>query len=287
MDRFLKSSNVTGWLLAAPLALVLAVFLIVPICLIIVVSFWSATEFSIVPDFSFENYAFLFGSSVTYTVFLNTTKYAVITWAITLALGYTIAYFLAFHVRSQTWQTALFLLCTIPFWTSNIIRMISWIPFLGRNGLANETLMNWGVIDAPLEWLLFSDFSVILAFVHLYTLFMVVPIFNTMMRIDRSLMEAATDAGATGFQTLVNVILPLTKPGIMIGSIFVVTLVLGDFITVRFMSGSQSANVGRLISNDIALLQYPSAAATAVILLATVLMIIGAMLRLVDIRKEL
>lgn len=287
MDRFLKSSNVTGWLLAAPLALVLAVFLIVPICLIIVVSFWSATEFSIVPDFSFENYAFLFGSSVTYTVFLNTAKYAVITWAITLALGYTIAYFLAFHVRSQTWQTALFLLCTIPFWTSNIIRMISWIPFLGRNGLANETLLNWGVIDAPLEWLLFSDFSVILAFVHLYTLFMVVPIFNTMMRIDRSLLEAATDAGATGFQTLVNVILPLTKPGIMIGSIFVVTLVLGDFITVRFMSGSQSANVGRLISNDIALLQYPSAAATAVVLLATVLMIIGAMLRLVDIRKEL
>ena len=277
----------TGWLLATPIALVLAVFLILPICLIVVISFWSATEFSIVPDFSFDNYAFLFGSSVTYTVFLNTFKYAAITWAITLGLGFTIAYFLAFHVRSQTWQTALFLLCTIPFWTSNIIRMISWIPFLGREGLANETLKGWGVIDAPLEWLLFSDFSVILAFVHLYTLFMVVPIFNTMTRIDRSLLEAASDAGANGFQTLVNVILPLTKPGIMIGSIFVVTLVMGDFITVRFMSGSQSANVGRLISNDIALLQYPSAAATAVVLLATVLLMISAMLRLVDIRKEL
>ena len=119
------------------------------------------------------------------------------------------------------------------------------------------------MIDEPLEWLLFSDFSVILAFVHLYTLFMVVPIFNTMMRIDKSLIEAARDNGASGFQTLTNVIIPLTKPGIMIGSIFVVTLVMGDFITVRFMS----ANVGRLISNDIALLQYPSAAATAVILL--------------------
>ena len=287
MDRILKNPNVTGWLLASPIALVLAVFLILPICLIVVISFWSATEFSIVPDFSFDNYAFLFGSSVTYTVFLNTFKYAAITWAITLGLGFTIAYFLAFHVRSQTWQTALFLLCTIPFWTSNIIRMISWIPFLGREGLANETLKGWGVIDAPLEWLLFSDFSVILAFVHLYTLFMVVPIFNTMTRIDRCLLEAANDAGATGFQTLVNVILPLTKPGIMIGSIFVVTLVMGDFITVRFMSGSQSANVGRLISNDIALLQYPSAAATAVVLLATVLLMISAMLRLVDIRKEL
>jgi putative spermidine/putrescine transport system permease protein len=287
MDQFLKSPNVTGWLLAAPLSVVLAVFLILPIILIIIVSFWTATEFSIVPAFSFENYRFLFGSAVTWSVFLNTFKYAAITWAITLALGFTIAYFLAFHVRSQGWQTALFLLCTIPFWTSNIIRMISWIPFLGRNGIANSTLISWGVIDAPLDWLLFSDFSVILAFVHLYTLFMVVPIFNTMMRIDRSLLEAANDAGASGFQTLVNVILPLTKSGIMIGSIFVVTLVMGDFITVRFMSGSQSANVGRLISNDIALLQYPSAAATAVVLLATVLITIGVLLRLVDIRKEL
>ncbi|ODM42808.1 ABC transporter permease [Cereibacter johrii] len=283
----LKSPNVTGWLLAAPLTLVLAAFLVLPIVMIVIVSFWTATDFSIVPAFSWENYAFLFGSEVTYRVFLNTFKYAAITWAVTLVLGFTVAYFLAFHVRSQTWQTALFLLCTIPFWTSNIIRMISWIPFLGRNGIANSTLISLGVIDEPLEWLLFSDFSVILAFVHLYTLFMVVPIFNTMMRIDRSLLEAASDAGASGFQTLWNVILPLTRPGIMIGSIFVITLVMGDFITVRFMSGSQAANVGRLISNDIALLQYPSASATAVVLLATVLLTIGILLRLVDIRKEL
>ena len=143
------------------------------------------------------------------------------------------------------------------------------------------------MIDEPVEWLLFSDFAVILAFVHLYTLFMVVPIFNTMMRIDKSLIEAATDAGATGWQTLRYVIVPLTKPGIMIGTIFVVALVMGDFITVRFMSGSQSSNVGRMIQNDIGLLQYPSASATAVVLLITVLIFIGTLLRLVDIRKEL
>jgi putative spermidine/putrescine transport system permease protein len=273
--------------MAAPLTLVLAFFLVLPVVLIVVVSFWQATEFSIIPAFSWENYEFLFGSSVTYQVFLNTFKYAFITWALTLVIGFTVAYFLAFHVRTQTWQIALFLLCTIPFWTSNIIRMISWIPFLGRNGIANSALLSWGVIDEPLEWLLFSDFAVILAFVHLYTLFMVVPIFNTMMRIDKSLVEAARDAGASGSQILWNVIIPLTKPGIMIGTIFVVTLVMGDFITVRFMSGSQSANVGRLISNDIALLAYPSAAATAVVLLLTVLIVIGILLRFVDIRKEL
>tara|TARA_B110000908_G_scaffold172295_1_gene238868 strand:- start:1479 stop:2342 length:864 start_codon:yes stop_codon:yes gene_type:complete len=287
MEHLLKNKSVSGWLMVSPLAIVLALFLILPIIMIVVVSFWKATEFSIIPAFDLENYEFLFGSPVTYKVFFNTFKYAFITWACTLLIGFTIAYYLAFHIRTQTWQIALFLLCTIPFWTSNIIRMISWIPFLGRNGIANSALISWGVIDEPLDWLLFSDFAVILAFVHLYTLFMVVPIFNTMMRIDKGLIEAARDAGANGVQILWNVIIPLTKPGIMIGTIFVVTLVMGDFITVRFMSGSQSANVGRLISNDIALLQYPSAAATAVVLLLTVLIVIGVMLRFVDIRKEL
>ena len=283
----MRKTSITGWLLASPLSLILLVFLAAPITMIVVVSFWGATEWAIYPAFEFENYEFLLTSSVTYRVFLNTFKYAAITWACTLVIGFTVAYYLAFHIRTLTWQIVLFLLCTIPFLTSNIIRMISWIPFLGRNGLANSALISWGVIDEPVEWLLFSDFSVILTFVHLYTLFMVVPIFNTMMRIDKSLIEAAADAGASGWQTLWQVIVPLTKPGIMIGTIFVLALVMGDFITVRFMSGSQSANVGRMIQNDIALLQYPSASATAVILLVTVLLLIGTLLRFVDIRKEL
>ncbi len=281
------NNTMIGWLQAAPLAIILGGFLVIPIIMIVVVSFWGATEWSIYPAFQFDNYEFLFSSWVTYSVFLKTFKYALVTWALTLLIGFTVAYFLAFHVRKLPWQIALFLLCTVPFWTSNIIRMISWIPFLGRNGIANQTLRSWGIVDEPLEWLLFSDFSVILAFVHLYTLFMVVPIFNSMMRIDRSLLEAATDGGANGLQTLWNVVIPLCKPGIMIGTICVVTLVMGDFITVRFMSGSQSANVGRLISNDIGLLLYPSACATAVVLLCTVLIIIAIFLRLVDIRKEL
>jgi putative spermidine/putrescine transport system permease protein len=276
-----------SWLLLIPLALVLAFFLVIPILTIIVVSFWGSNEYTFFPAFIFDNYAYILTSKVTLDTYLKTMKFAALSWIFCTAIGFTVAYFLAFHVRSRTTQTVLFLICTVPFWTSNIIRMISWIPFLGRNGLANTTLQDLGLIDAPLEWLLFSDFAVVLAFVHLYALFMVVPVFNTMMRIDRSLLEAARDAGASGWQTLTNVIIPLSKPGIMIGSIFVVTLVMGDFITVRFMSGGQSASVGRVISNEIGLLQYPSAAANAVVLLATVLLLIAAMLRLVDIRKEL
>ena len=280
-------ADLSGWLLASPFALVLGTFLLLPIALIVAVSFWSASEYSYEPAFELENYAYLLSSPVMLSVYAKTLTYAAVTWLVTLLVGFTVAWFLAFHVRTLPMQIGLFLLCTVPFWTSNIIRMISWIPFLGREGLANEALLAAGLITAPLEWLLFSDFAVVLAFVHLYTLFMIVPIFNTMMRIDRSLIEAARDAGASGWQVLVHVVVPLAKPGIVIGTIFVVTLVMGDFITVRFMSGGQAANVGRTIANEIALLQYPAAAANAVVLLLTVLLMVGALLRFVDIRKEL
>lgn len=276
-----------SWLLVTPITAVLGFFLVLPILTIVVVSFWSYNEWSFYPDFNLDNYAFHLTSAVTWATYLKTFKYMALVWLFCAAIGFTVAYFLAFHVRTLTGQVTLFLLCTIPFWTSNIIRMISWIPFLGRNGIANSALIGMGVVDEPVEWLLYSDFAVVLAFVHLYALFMVVPIFNTMMRIDKSLIEAARDAGASGIQILVHVILPLAKPGIMIGSIFVVTLVMGDFITVRHMSGGQSASVGRLISNEISLLQYPAAAASSVVLLATVLIMIAIMLRFVDIRKEL
>jgi putative spermidine/putrescine transport system permease protein len=278
------SDALAPYLQVAPLTLTFAVFLLVPIVTIIVVSFWDYDSIRVIPDFILLNYEELLTSQVTWRIYLNTFKYAALTWALTLGIGFTVAYFVAFHVKSLTWQITLFMICTIPFWTSNIIRMISWIPFLGRNGILNSTLISMGVIDQPLEFLLFSDFSVVLAFVHLYVLFMVVPIFNSMMRIDRSLIEAAVDAGASGWQVLTNVIIPLSKPGIAIGSIFVVTLVMGDFITVRLMSGGQSASVGLMMANEISLLQYPAAAANAVVLLGVVLIMVALMLRIVDIR---
>lgn len=270
-----------------PLLATLVVFLIAPIILIFVVSFWDYSEFALIPDFVFTNYKELFESKVTYRIYLNTLKFTFLTWIFTLLIGFTVSYFLAFHVRQLRWQIILFLICTIPFWTSNIIRMIAWIPVLGRNGLVNKSLISSGVIDQPLDWLLFSDFAVVLAFVHLFTLFMVVPIFNSMMRIDRSLIEAATDSGANGFKTLWHVILPLCKPGIMIGSIFVVTLVMGDFVTVQMMSGGQSSSVGVAMNNKRALLQYPAAAADAIILLSVVLIMVVLMMRSINIQKEL
>jgi putative spermidine/putrescine transport system permease protein len=276
-----------SYLQALPLLLILGAFLLVPIALIAVVSFWDYDFAQMYPDFVTFNYTDTLGSWITWKTYLNTLKFALMVWAITLFLGFWVAYFLAFHIRTTAMQMVLFLVCTVPFLTSNIIRMISWIPVLGRNGLVNSALVNAGIVPQPIEWLLYSDFAVVLAMVHLYTLFMVTPIFNTLMRIDKSLIEAARDAGASSMQILTNVIIPLAKPGMAIGTIFVVTLVMADFSTVQVMSGGQSASVALMMKNQMSLLQYPAAAANAVVLLVLVLLMVAGILRIVDIRKEL
>jgi putative spermidine/putrescine transport system permease protein len=291
LDRF----GVPGWLQALPFGLVFALFFIVPLILVVIVSFWDYNDYEMLPAFITRSYTESFDGCWTklpdlctiFRTYLSTAKFCLIVWALTLAIGFTVAYYLAFHIRSTTTQMVLFLVCTIPFWTSNVIRMISWIPLLGRNGLVNQMLVGAHIVNQPLEWLLYSQFSVALAFVHLFAFFMVAPIFNSMMRIDRRLIEAAYDAGATGWQMLTNVIIPLSKPGIAIGSIFVVTIVMGDFITFGVMGGEQIASAGKAIETRLNALQFPPAAANAVILLGATMLIIAVMNRIVDIRKEL
>lgn len=273
--------------LSLPQTLVFLMFLVFPILMIFIVSFWQFTGYSMVPAFTLDNYVSIFTSDVSLKTYLNTFKYVVLVWFFCLAIAFPVSYFLAFYIEKQSIQIILFLVCTVPFWTSNIIRMISWIPVLGKEGLINGTLISLNLIDQPIEWLLYSDFAIVLGMVHLYNFFMIAPIFNSLMRIDRNLIVAAQDMGASGFQVLKEIILPLSAPGIAIGSIFVVTLSMGEYVTVRLMGGGQAASVGKLISTQIGSLQYPLAAANAVILLIVTLILVMAILRVVDIRKQL
>jgi len=281
------SRTIVTYLQVAPLTLILFVFLGIPLLTVIAVSFFTYAKYQVYADFTLINYIDVFESKLTYQLYASMLKFGIIVWLLTLLIGFAVAYFLVFHVRSILWKMALFLLCTVPFWTSNIIRMISWIPVLGLEGLVNRSLMAVGIIDAPLAWLLFSDFSVIVAYVHLFALFMIVPLFNSMARINPALIEAAEDAGASRWQVITQVVAPLSKTGIALGSIFVVALVMGDFFVVKVMSGGRSASVAFAMWNEIAMLQYPSAAASAVVLLIIVTLMVAAILRIVDVRKEL
>jgi putative spermidine/putrescine transport system permease protein len=276
------------YLQVAPLTIVLFFFFAVPVALVVIVSFFRYQMLvGIVPDFTIKNYVDMLTNPTTWTLYMSTIKFTLIVLAITFVLGFWIAYFLVFHVRNLLTAIGLFLVCTVPFWTSNVIRMISWRPVLGTEGLINSALLKVGVIDQPISWLLYSDFSVVVAYVHLYTLFMIVPIFNAMARIDKSLMEAAIDAGSTRWGVIWNVVLPLSKTGIALGALFVVTLVMGDFSVVTVMSGGLSGSATSGIFNDLQFLNYPRAAANAVILLIVVMLIAAAIFRIVDVRKEL
>jgi putative spermidine/putrescine transport system permease protein len=273
--------------LVLPLAAVLLLFVVAPLIVVLAVSVFRYDNFAVVPDVTFENYASVLSSGLTWSLYLSMLKLAALTWFCTLVIGCAVAGFLVFHVRNRLIAIGLFLLCTVPFWTSNVIRMISWLPLLGKRGVINQALLAVGIIHEPLQILLFSDFSVVVSYVHLFTIFMIVPIFNSMSRIDRSLFEAAHESNASRWQTLLWIVLPLTRSGIVLGSIFVITLVMGDFYVVKVMSGGSDASVVSAMYDDISTLLFPHAAASAVILIVILTIMVAAIMRLVDVRKEL
>jgi putative spermidine/putrescine transport system permease protein len=280
--------GVFGWVYISPLMLVLVPFFVAPLLVVIAASFMQSDGFGgIIVNPTLQNYLDIFSSGLTFNLYLETVKFTVLTWLFSLIIGFWVAYFLVFHVRSPLLAIGLFLLCTVPFWTSNIIRMISWIPLLGKEGLINMSLIRLGIVREPLEFLLFSSFSVVVAYVHQLTIFMIVPIFNAMARIDKRVVEAGLDAGASRFEIMRLIVLPLSKNGIALGSIFVVSIVMGDFFVIKVMSGGGSASVVGALYEDVGVLQYPSAAASAVVLTIVVTMLITAILRTVDVRKEL
>jgi putative spermidine/putrescine transport system permease protein len=281
------SARLKAFALVSPLALVLAVFVVAPLGFVLAVSVFRYDNFQVIPALTLDNYADVLNSNLTLSLYLTMLKLATLTWIGTFLIGFSVAGFLVFHVRNRLLAIGLFLLCTVPFWTSNVIRMISWLPLLGKQGVINQTLLSLGIIHAPLQVLLFSDFSVVISYVHLFTIFMIVPIFNAMSRIDPALFEAARDAGASRLHTLLWVVLPLTKSGIVLGSIFVVTLVMGDFYVVKVMSGGTDASVVSAMYDNISTLLFPQAAASAVVLMVILTVMVASILRLVDVRKEL
>jgi putative spermidine/putrescine transport system permease protein len=278
---------VVSWLQVGPLALVLLVLFAAPTLLFFVISFFDYDRVGIYPAFILDNYRELLTTPATLRVYASSMQFALIVWAITLFVGFWLAHFLIFHIRTGTARMVLFLLCAVPFWTSAIIRTIAWIPFLGRNGVFNTMLVDLHLVDRPLDFLLFSPFAVVVTYVHLYTLLMMGPIANSLGKIDRAVIEAARDAGASRWQVMRNIIFPLSRTGVVLGSILVFTQVLGDYFVVKRMSGGQSASIVSALSTEIQAMQFPPASASAVVLVLFVAFLVAGMMRVVDVRKEL
>jgi putative spermidine/putrescine transport system permease protein len=155
MSSVTVSPRVASWLQAAPFTLIMTGLVIIPLGIIMAVSFMDYGFAEIIPEFYMGNWAVL-RSSLTIDTYMTVFKQLAIVWSITLVLGFTISYYLIFHVRSNMWRAIFLAACAIPFWTSGPIRMISWVPLLGREGLVNQALLSMHLIDQPISWLLYS-----------------------------------------------------------------------------------------------------------------------------------
>jgi putative spermidine/putrescine transport system permease protein len=251
------------------------------------VSFRAMRGFIILPGWSLKNYVNIFSNWDFFRSVLLTLKTTFIVLAIVLIISYPVAYFLARIVKSERLRQILLMLCIIPFWTSYITRMITWIPILGDAGLVNHVLMKLGLISKPLGFLLFSQPAMIFVMVFLYSVFCVGPIFFSMSQIDEEVIDSAHDLGAGSLKTFLHVIVPLSVPGVATGALFVIVMVMGEYATASIIGGNKSPLLGNSIMANSGALQWTTASAFSVLLIALTLGLVVMLFRIIDIRKQL
>ena len=276
-----------AYLLLAPGVLWMLLFLVVPLLMMVYVSFWTQTTFAINSTLTTKSWETFFASETYFGALLRTLRLWLTVLFFTLLIGYPTALFIGQFVRNKTTQTILLVACVIPFWTSFLIRVLAWRPMLGKEGAINIVLQSFGIIDQPIEVLLFTELSVIIGMVQIYVVFMVGPIAFMLARIDESLIEAARDLGASAWTIFRTIILPLSLPGVVVGAIFVSVMVLGEFATASALSGRKVNLLGNIIVTQVGSLKWAFAAVVGVILTVVMAIVITGLLRVVNLRREL
>jgi putative spermidine/putrescine transport system permease protein len=279
-----------GW--ATPGFAWLALYLIAPLVFIVLVSFWTyeqGVRSGFTTDWTLQNYVDLFHDSTYWNNMLSSFMTSVIAVVACLVFGFPVAYFLALKVQNLKYQIALFIIALAPFWTSFLTRSIAWTyPLMGREGALNQVLTKLGIVDEPVQALGFSELSVRLAMVQLYILFMVTPLFFVLAQVDRSALEAARDLGANGWKTFREVVIPQAMPGVVIGSIFIFVLTMGEYGTVRVIGGNTVSSVGTIVQSKVEIgIQYPQGAASAVLLVAALIVGVFAITRFSNLREDI
>lgn len=271
-------------LLAVPLLFV-AAFLVAPLALTVVVSFWRRSGFGIQPDFTFTSYAAFFGGTRLGILERSLAVGAEVT-VLGLLIAYPIAWFLAMRASARTTRVVL-MLFTVPFLVNYIIRTFSWSFLLGRTGPVNSVLMALGVTTGPLDWLLYSDFAVATGLVASYMPFMVFPLWLSLSGIDRRLIQASWLLGAGPVRTFLQVTLPLSMPGVIAAVIFGFVGSFGDAAVPVILGGTGYQLIGNEITSTLDVLNYPLAAAMSTVVVAVMLALVGLWLGLFDLRSFL
>jgi spermidine/putrescine transport system permease protein len=275
----------SGYGLLSPALSVMMVMLALPVMALVILSFWSQDGFDIQRTFTLENYKVLVRPSDKPTIWAGIPFYleypipavllikslimSLIATATGIALAYPMAYFLAFRVKGN--KAIWIIVLTIPFWTSYLLRVFSWKVVLGFNGAINSGLKYFGIIDEPLTFLLYNPTAVFITLAHAWVAFLVMPIYVSLEKIDRSLLEAASDLGDSRWKRFRRITLPLSAPGTITAALLIFIPTVGDFVTPQIVGGTSGTMIGSLVQQ--LFLKQNDAPLGAAVSIATMLVI--------------
>lgn len=261
----------------APPGLWIGLFFVLPMATIVLLSFWRVVDYDIVADFTLANYQKLF-RPLYLDVFWRTIKVSLLVTVISLLIGYPVAYYLA--RKTKRFRVTLLVLVILPLWTSYLVRTYAWMLILGTKGAVNQGLQAVGLTSEPISWLLYSDFAVTLALVHIYVPYLILPLYSVLEKLDPSLFEAAKDLGGGRWRTFWHVTLPLSLPGVATGCLFVFIPSMGSFVTPELLGGTRSILIGSIVAQQFGVaFEYPLGSAMALAIMGIILLAAVALLR--------
>jgi len=244
--KAMRSEAGKGLTLISPTLFYALLLLAAPLVSIVLLSFWTQNFLTIERDFTSANYAEALTDPLYRELMLRSLRISGMVTLVTVVLAFPVAYFISFHVRPERKSLWLFLI-TIPFWTSYLIRVFLWRVILAYDGPVNSGLMAMGVIDEPLSWILYNANAVVITLAHAFAPFAILPIFVSLEKIDRSLLEAARDLGESRAMTFLRVTLPLAMPGVLAAVLIVFIPTVGDYVTPRLVGGSGGTMIANMI----------------------------------------
>jgi spermidine/putrescine transport system permease protein len=258
------STSRIGWASVTPALLWTLVFFVVPFMAMAVMSLTQKEG-----GFSLAAYAQFFQNPSYWRALVNSLEVTLIVTALSVILAYPFAWILAFIVPER-WQRLALMLAVLPFWTSYVVRSYSWLLVLAEKGVINSTLINLGLLSEPVQ-IANTRAATVIGFVHFFVMLLTLTIFANLKQLSPNYRKAATDLGASGFQTFIHVILPLTLPGIMVGAFLTFVLAIGDYITPQILGGNNELLMPQLIMMQIGRRgDFASASALSLILMAVV-----------------
>ncbi len=268
-SRFLRSEALRGYALLSPTLVLMLCAMCIPFGIMVVISFWIQTGFEFTQGIHLKNYAEFVELPAYRVLMLRSLAISAACTFATVILSYPMAYYVAFHVHKN--KMAWIILMTLPFWTSYLLRVFAWKIVLGFNGVINSGLMTLGVIDQPLEFMLYSPTSVVITLTHAWAAFAILPIYVSLEKIDRSLLEAATDLGDGPVKRFFGVTLPLSLPGVIAASLLIFIPTVGDFVTPALVGGPDGLMIANIIQAQFGKVNnWPRGAALALTMMVTI-----------------